>query len=83
MSAGNSARKSPNFSGGEKMADEKKENGYSFWHLVLSNLIGTAAGVIIVHYATNRKHSIDGYVDKAIKFLEDYKKKSQYNYDSD
>jgi uncharacterized membrane-anchored protein len=63
------------------MAEEKNGKGYGFWALVLSGVIGSAAGYIIAHYVTNRKWNSEGYIDRAIKFLEDMKSKSQRGYD--
>ncbi len=59
------------------MAEEKKEGKSYFWELVLSNVIGTAVGYALAYYATSRNNKIDRYIDRAINFLENVKKKSQ------
>lgn len=64
------------------MADEKKE-GYSFWILSLSSFLGTTGALLLSHYINKKTLDWNVYADKAIKFLEDYKRKSQRGYDSD
>ena len=56
---------------------EEKEKG-RFWELVLSTLVGTAAGYVIAHYASGRKGpNLDRYIDKGIGFLEDMKRRDR------
>lgn len=65
------------------MEEEKNSKGYGFLALVVSGIIGSAAGYIIAHYVTNRKWNNEGYIDRAIRFLEDMKSKSQRGYESE
>lgn len=58
------------------MADDGKRR---FLELVISSVIGTAAGYLIAYYATGRKIDRDRYVDRAIGFLE--RMKSRYKMD--
>lgn len=59
------------------MSEERKQGRGYFWELVLSNVLGTAVGYALAYYATKRSLKVDGYIDRAVEFLEGVRKKSR------